>query len=79
MRQFVKTVADGIEALGGVAAVATLCSVGDTAVYNWRRNNGFPPGTYVVLQRAFARRGVHAPDSLWLRMLKAKGSAMAAE
>lgn len=59
------TTGDVIEVLGGTAAVARLLGRSMTVVSNWKAGGCFPSNTYVVFQRALARVGRTAPDSLW--------------
>lgn len=59
------TIADIIEALGGIAAVADLTGRKVGAVYMWKPLGKFPANTFQVMKRALADRGYVAPDSLW--------------
>jgi hypothetical protein len=55
-----------IEKLGGAGAVREMTERGtDSAVYNWKRFQRFPPDTYKIMTAALLARGYSAPDSLW--------------
>ena len=51
------TIDDLIEALGGVAKVATLCGVGPSAVSNWRSRGRIPTEKFMMLADALRRAG----------------------
>lgn len=60
-----RTTAEVIEALGGVAAVALLTGRKYSAAFNWKGFVKFPSDTFVVMQAALERAGFRAPASLW--------------
>lgn len=64
-----ETTGEVIDALGGNASVARLCSSPEEpcsgkAVSNWRKTL-LPAKTYVVLRAALKNSNYEAPDSLW--------------
>jgi hypothetical protein len=54
-----------IFALGGMKAVCRLTGRKETAPYNWRKRDLFPPSTYLALTKALSERGLSAPAWLW--------------
>jgi hypothetical protein len=54
-----------IEALGGNKAVAELCSVGASAVSNWRARGAFPPRLFIRLSGGAAKSGVTLSQKLF--------------
>lgn len=63
--QQVRSPAEVIEILGGVAPVADLTGRSYDATWNWKTWKHFPPDTYLVLTDALNKRGYEAPASLW--------------
>lgn len=51
------TVGEIIDALGGTAAVATLCGVGETAVSNWRSRREIPADKFMIFTAALGAAG----------------------
>jgi hypothetical protein len=64
-----QTVADVIQGLGGLEAVAGICGVGQTAVINWRTWNSFPnkADVLLVIQDACRDKGFKIDTSLFSR------------
>lgn len=67
-----KSAAEVIDALGGIASVAAMTGVGYNAAHNWKTRR-FPPRTYAVMVEALRAKGHTAPASLW-RMAEARAS-----
>lgn len=63
--QELATAAEVIDALGGTNAVATMFSVGASAVSNWRVDDSFPARTFVPMNERLAQQGQRARRSLW--------------
>ena len=59
------TTAEVIDALGGVASVASLTGRKYGAAFNWKGFVKFPADTFVVMQEALRGAGCSAPVSLW--------------
>jgi hypothetical protein len=71
-RKILKSAAEVVTELGGIAVVADLTGRSYHCAGNWPTwSKSFPPDTYVVLTEALKRRRVKALDSLW-RMVPAK-------
>lgn len=64
MGKQIKRADEVIEILGGTKEVALLFSVGRNTVSQWK-SRGLPRETYVVMQKALARKGFCAPAALW--------------
>jgi hypothetical protein len=69
------TSASVIDALGGLAAVASLTGSQYRAVANWKSFNSFPPRTYLVMIEALRVRGFTAPPALWGMVTATAGAA----
>lgn len=63
----VNSVAQLVEAAGGVSALARLLKTSPQNVINWRGRNKLPSHLMPVQRRVLARRGYVLPVSLWLR------------
>lgn len=59
------SVADVIEALGGVQAIASDFEISENAVWNWRAANRLPAHTFQTIQQSLISRGLTADISLW--------------
>lgn len=57
-----------IESLGGNRAVAAICSVGVTAVSNWRSRGAIPPRLYLKIKAAADRLGIDAPSEVFFEL-----------
>lgn len=60
-----RTTIEIIEQLGGTAEVARLTGKRPQHVSLWKKQNRFPPDTYLVMSQALEARGHRASVSLW--------------
>ena len=67
MPETTQTVSDVVSDLGGLAVVAEICGVGQTAVHNWRTWNRFPNRVDVLLamQEACRKDGIPLDTDLF--------------
>lgn len=59
------SVAQVIDALGGIPAVRVLTASSPQQVSNWRRNGTFPPETFLQFWTALRRKRLRARAALW--------------
>ena len=59
------SVDDVIEELGGTASVASLASVGASAVSNWRERRRIPQSCFFLVRDALAAKGKEADPSIF--------------
>ena len=60
-----KTASQVIDALGGTGSVALMTRRKDSQIARCRRENRFPPQTFLLLVTALKLKGYEAPVSLW--------------
>lgn len=75
--QELTTTAEVIEALGGVATVASLTGRKYGAAFNWKGFVKFPADTFVVMQAELRLRGFAASPALWGMVLPSREHAEA--
>lgn len=59
------TFSEVMDALGGNQGVGELTGAKPSTLSMWRKANGFPSNTYVVITDALRALGKTAPASLW--------------
>lgn len=60
-----RTASQVIDALGGTGKVAALTRRRDSQIARCRRENHFPPQTFLLMMQALAVYGCTAPAKLW--------------
>lgn len=60
-----RTAAEVIQEVGGLAATARLTGRKSQHVWNWRSAGRFPADTFLVLAKVLEEQGKTAPASLW--------------